>query len=205
MKLISLLRITFFSFFIIQYSFAQSFTSLSRPEKWWVITHPFVACKAKKLTQIARNESRKLEGDTILDRDPDGGQVDAFRHSYWMALLSQNFCWKKAIKLGMAHEKGNYLQFKNGIKEDKNLPDSIAGAMDLFNNYIGVAIGCNNKLSSEEEIKKIVLNEIVSGKMRIIKKDNNKNPLDCNDKIINLASYDHIWNIPKCLVRSDNK
>src|SRR5437870_936061 len=68
----------------------------SCPEKWWAITHPFVACKAHKLSLKAREASHEMEHDSVLDHDADGGQVDAFRHAYWMALLSQHISPRKA-------------------------------------------------------------------------------------------------------------
>jgi hypothetical protein len=70
---------------------ASSFNKLSRPEKWWVVLHPFVAKKAYKISLEARSISKEIEKDTLLDQDADGGQVDAFRHSYWMARM---FTWQ---------------------------------------------------------------------------------------------------------------
>ena len=93
-------------------SFAQSgsevFSKLSRPEKCWVVFHPFIAKKAYIISLEARNISRTLEKDSTLDHDADGGRVDAFRHAYWMARLAQEIGWRKARKLGNAHERGNY-------------------------------------------------------------------------------------------------
>ena len=45
--------------------------------------------------------------------------------------------WKKAVKLGIAHEKANLISFKK-MKGDEEgvLPDSISSVMDLFNNQV---------------------------------------------------------------------
>ncbi len=181
---------------------SQSFFKLSGPEKCWVITHPFIACKAKHITIEARQAGNEMEHDSILDHDADGGQVDAFRHAYWMALLSQKIRWKKAIRLGIAHEKGNQHQYKKGRIEDTQLPDSAAGAMDIFNNNIGAAIGCNNKYLPVTELRQLIIAAILKGKMRVIAKKDGK-PVDCNGQIIPKSSGKPPWNIPKCLVPSD--
>ena len=44
----------------------------------------------------------------LLDKDPSGGQVDAFRHAYWMARLNEEIGKNAAKSLGKAHEKENY-------------------------------------------------------------------------------------------------
>ncbi|MBK6839510.1 MAG: hypothetical protein IPG90_15685 [Bacteroidetes bacterium] len=61
--------------------------------------------KTWKITEQARMETKSLLLDSRLDGDEDGGQLDAFRHAFWMASLSQKICWRKALKLGIAHEK----------------------------------------------------------------------------------------------------
>src|SRR4051812_15084088 len=89
-----------------QEKLCKEFKKLSCPEKKWVLFHPFVAKKTFVFTQQARDASKEMIKDASLDGDENGGQVDAFRHAYWMALLSQNICWRKARWLGYAHEKG---------------------------------------------------------------------------------------------------
>jgi hypothetical protein len=180
-----------------------TFWSLSGPEKWWVITHPFVAGKAKKITTEARIVSEEIRKDSLLDHDSNGGRIDAFRHAYWMARLSQNFCWKKALSLGKAHEKGNYRQFKNGKKDEEgSLPDSISSAMDLFNNRAGASLGCENASTNKEELKKLIIVQILEGKMVIISKNPQGIPIDCNGNLLEQSTWSGIWDIPKCLIPS---
>lgn len=181
----------------------NSFWNLSGPERGWVITHLFIANKARKISLEARALSEEIRKDTILDGDSDGGRVDAFRHTYWMARLSQTFCWKKAIKLGKAHEKGNYKQYKKGKKDEEGvLPDSVSSAMDLFNNSVGASIGCANPFLSKKELQELVIQLIIVGKTKIISKNNDGIPLDCNGKLIETDVFFNRWNIPKCLVNS---
>ncbi len=200
---------TFLLILIAKFSSAQSsnpsFKKLSRPEKWWVVTHLFVAKKAARITIQARTVSKGMLNDSLLDHDADGGQVDAFRHSYWMARLAQEMCWRKAVKLGNAHEKGNYLDFKKKKTGEEVFSDSIASAMDLFNNKKGIETGRENKSVTKEEIQKLILAEILSGKMKIILKDSQGNSLDCDHQSIDLKKYSRVWNVPRCLINSDKK
>lgn len=193
-------------FFFPVISFAQSpslsFKKLSCPEKWWVVLHPFVAKKAYNISQEARSISKEIERDTLLDQDADGGMVDAFRHSYWMARLSQEICPRKAYTLGKAHERGNYLDHKKRRPGEEIFSDSIAGTMDLFNNKKGIEIGRNNKAISKEELRELICKKILDGEMKVILKDEAGNSLDCNNIVIDLNNYSGQWNIPRCLVKS---
>ena len=191
----------------INLSFAQtpvkSFRQLSCPEKWWVLTHPFIAKKAKKITSDAIRISDEMKRDSLLDGNSNGGQLDAFRHAYWMASLSQKIKMRKALSLGRAHEKGNYKMFKKGkVDEEKSLPDSISGAMDLFNNEIGAQMGFQNRMLDQDSLKILIRKNIVDGKMKIISMNKDGQFLDCNGQVININNFQHTWAIPKCLVNS---
>lgn len=181
---------------------ASEFKKISRPEKWWVVLHPFVAKKAYNISREARSISKEMEQDTLLDHDPDGGQVDAFRHSYWMARLAQEMCWRKAYSLGKAHERGNYIDFKKHRSGEEYFSDSIAGSMDLFNNKKGLEIGRKNKTISKEELQKLICTKILVGEMKVIMKDALGNSMDCKNNIIDLKKYSWKWNVPRCLVNS---
>jgi len=187
-----------------QINYHKEFQRLSCPEKRWVIFHPFIARKSFRLTLEAREAAREMLKDSLLDKNTNGGQNDAFRHAYWMALLSQHICWRKAIRLGKAHEKGDYIRFKKGIAEEGALPDSASGAMDLFNNTVGAEIGRSNKKIPADELKIMVRDAVLAGKMKVISEDLKGEALDCDGNVIDLSQYQHQWNIPKCLVSSDH-
>jgi len=178
----------------------NKFSQISPPEKRWDFFPPFIAKKCYKLTVKAREVSKIVAKESVLDKDENGGQVDAFRHSYWMALLAQKIKPKKAFKLGKAHEKGNYWAFKKGEYEDGAQPDSLASVMDIYNNAVGIEIGKSNKKLTEEELKLFVIKSVLSGDMRMFKKDNDKNYLDCIGNKIDLSFYKGKWSIPKCLI-----
>lgn len=199
----SLLFLLHFNLIFAQGSTFKKILHLSFPEKCWVVFHPFIAKKCFHLTQKALNETEKLKQDTILDGDWNGGQVDAFRHSYWMALLSQKIKTKKAEKLGNAHEKGNYIDFKKHRLEESQMPDSLSTVMDLYNNKIGIATGCGNKGKNEEQLRSIIISLIHEGRMKKLLKDLSGNYLDCSGNKIDMKQWKGKWSIPKCLVNSN--
>ncbi len=178
---------------------------ISCPEKWWVIFHPFIAKKTYQITRYVRSVADSVKKTNILDGDINGGQVDAFKHSYWMATLSQNIKWKKALKLGKAHEKGNYKSHKKGIRKGiKETHDKISSEMDMWNNHRGIKIGGKYEESSRIVIKQIVIDSIQAGVMRIIKKNSSGKYLDCEGNIIPPDSLNGKWENNKCLVPSDH-
>jgi hypothetical protein len=132
----------------------NKFNALSRPEKAWVLSHPFVAKTTYLLSNYTLEAVRDLKFKNTIGQDEAGGKLDAFKHAFWMALLSQKLNSKKAIKLGMAHEKGNYQDFKKRRLEDNICSDKASCEMDLWNNKVGVEIGSTNKSAKLEELEK---------------------------------------------------
>ena len=186
-----------------QVNYGKEFRHLSCSEKRWVILHPFIAKKTFRLSIRAREAANEMLNDSLLDQDVSGGQNDAWRHTFWMALLSQHICWRKARGLGKAHEKGNYREFKKRKAEEGVLPDSVSRAMDLFNNEIGIAIGRANEKLPEEDLKKAVRDSVLAGKAKVVLKNEKGEVLNCDGYVIDEKKYFHVWNIPKCLVNSD--
>lgn len=177
----------------------KSFKKLSCPEKWWVIGHPFVAKKALKVSQITRLKTDSIQKNKILNGVGNGDQVDAFRHTYWMAGLAQAIGQRKAKRLGIAHEKGNKRDFKKGNKEEGSLPDRISSEMDLFNNEVGLKMGKGNA----ENLIQLIVAEIKKGSCKVIKTDKQGNFLDCEGNIILPEKLKGKWENTKCLVMSN--
>ena len=142
---------------------------ISHPEKCWAIGHLFIAKKTFRLTKEALQVADSIYRIGNLKGSMSGGQPDAFKHAYWMALLSQNISARKAGKLGKAHEKGNLLSYKKAKK--KGLADShnnLASEMDLWNNDRGIEIGSKNKNLPSIQLQQMVIDSIKSGAMRVI-------------------------------------
>lgn len=195
--------------FINSITYAQKkkggFKSLSSPEKCWVLLHPFKAKKAYKISINAQKTSDSISNSNTLDQDRNGGQVDAFRHAYWMATLAKEIGKNSAKSLGKAHEKGNYKQFKKNKNEDGTIPDEPSSEMDLFNNTVGINIYKENKKASNLEIIALIIKNIHTGNLKVIKKDNLGNYEDCSGKEINLTKYKGKWENPKCIINSNKQ
>lgn len=200
MKLFLILCCLLFASFSIAQNDKLTMKQVSCPEKWWAIKHLFVLKKAKKITIETRQVVAQLKKEQVLSGNGNGQQLDAFRHTYWMLRLTQEIGAKKARRLGIAHEKGNYSAFKKNIKEDGEIPDKISSEMDLFNNEIGISIA--DTLTSKN-VKEIVITTVQSGKCKIIKKDQQGNYLKCNGSIIHQKELVGKWENEKCLVNSN--
>ena len=201
------IRFVVFCFFITVNIFSQSdvksFFKLSAPLKTWVIFHPFKAKKSYKISLETNKVADSIAKTSALGKDIAGGQVDAFRHAYWMMRLKQEVGEKTARSLGKAHEKNNYITFKRNRKEDGVIPDEISSVMDLFNNEVGLKlISKKSKLSRKAIVNRIVL-AIKEGKFKIIKKDNQGNFLDCLGKKLLKKEVLGKWKNQKCLVKSN--
>lgn len=177
----------------------KSFKNLSCPEKWWVIWHPFVAKKAFNVSLLARQKTDSIKQNTVLSGNGNGGQVDAFRHTFWMAKLTNEIGWRRAKNLGKAHEKGNYKDFKKRRLEDGEVPDKISSDMDFFNNAVGIELG---KRTNENLVQKVV-DLVGNGKCKIVKIDEKGNYLDCNGKVLLQENLKGKWENEKCLVWSN--
>jgi hypothetical protein len=172
----------------------------SRYEFWWALGHPFAALKVKKVYKKASRLFDQNELKVKLDPYSSGGKLDAFRHVFYFAAFAQKIKPKKVLKLGRAHEKTNYLDFKRGKVEDELIADSLSCLMDLLNNEVGVRLGRENKDISLEELKQKVLDLILikDGAYHILR-DKEGRFIDCNNKVIDMSAYKGKWYIPKCI------
>ncbi|WP_397444716.1 DUF6973 domain-containing protein [Polaribacter sp. R77954] len=188
-------------------SFGQSnhknFFTLSGPAKKWVLLHPLKAKKALRISLEAKRISDSIQKTNVLDGDASGGQVDAFRHAFWMARLHQELGKSAARTLGKAHEKENYITFKKGKLEDGTLPDEISSKMDLWNNEQGLKLTKKGSKIPKNGLIFRVINAVKAGKLKIIKKDKKGNFLTCKGAKISQKELFQKWNNKKCLVASN--
>ncbi len=178
----------------------QSYSKLSKPERTWIIFHPFKAKKAYQISKEALITTDSIAKENSIGNDINGGQLDAFKHSFWMAKSAQVIGKNAALSLGKAHEKGNYQSFEKRQLEDGILPDKPSSDMDLFNNKVGATLGKRYKKSSKETIINHLLDSIRQGKLRMLKKDTSDNFLDCQGQIISNDALKGKWENNKCLV-----
>jgi hypothetical protein len=181
----------------------QTFGSRSAYEKRWAIFHPFAALKVKKIYKQCKPLYIEAKRSPSLDTLKNGGRLDAFRHVFFMAAFSQKIKAKKVRKLGVAHEKGNYKHFLQGIKEEGEIPDSLSTVMDLFNNEVGIRIGVENKKTDLNTLMEKVINEISEGKALNFKRNTKGSYLSCDGEEVVPENYPGKWYIPKCLVKTN--
>lgn len=176
---------------------------LNRYEIIWILTHLFRAYPVWKLSSQVRQIANQHITDPELDGDFAGGQVDALRHILWMALITQKYGARFARKLGVVHEKSNKLDFKKKKLEEYQLPDATSMMMDLLNNEIGIELGQRLTDVNITQLTEIVKQLVLDGKAWVIKKDNEGNFLDIDDKPIPKNLWLGKWNTPKVLVASN--
>ena len=186
-----------------QESAFQKFKKISCAEKRWVLFHPFIAKKVMQISDEAQKISKQMLNDKDLDGDGNGGQVDAFRHTFWMASLTKEVRWRAVLKLGKAHEKGNKKYFKKHKLEDGTIPDFASCEMDYLNNDIGIVIGNEQDTLSQTQLIDFIKQEILDGKMYVIKKDSLGNFLNCEGVILKKEDLQGKWLNDKCIVKSN--
>ncbi|MES2513434.1 MAG: hypothetical protein V4580_04790 [Bacteroidota bacterium] len=176
---------------------------ISKYERRWAFFHPFAAFKIKGRLKQAMVIYQEVKSSKQLDDFESGGTLDAFRHSFSMAYLGQKINIKKLRKLGIAHEKGNKLSFEKNKLENGDRPDSLACEMDLRNNELGFLIGSANKKLAINELRLKMLAEIKSGNAWILKRNDKKEYISCNNEPVLINNYANKWFLPKCLVKSN--
>jgi len=175
---------------------------LSGPEKWWVVCHPFRAGKARDITLEVLRVTDSIADIGLIGRDYNGGRLDAFKHAYWMAALSIRIGKRAALKLGRAHEKGNYRSFKRGRAEDGSLPDKPSSDMDLYNNTAGAAVSGNKENWTEQKLIAEILRMVMEGELRVLKKQGGVF-YSCEGRPLEPHEMSGYWENDKCMVPSD--
>lgn len=204
MKQLPVVALIFCSLISYSQSSLKQFKKLSCPEKKWVLLHPFAARNCWNLTKEARSTADSMAGKNGLDSFTNGGSLDAFRHGYWMALISQRYSISKAVKLGKAHEKGNKRSYKKNQKEEGELPDLSSMIMDLHNNLEGALQGHLHKKASRQELSDFIIRQISEGRFRIILRNVQGKYINKNGRVIDATELRE-WNNGKVIVPSDFK
>lgn len=105
----------------------------------------------------------KLEADAEAEkRFPEGGNIgnhrDAFRHTYWNALMTERFGEAWTREYATAHER----------KEVNKAADE---AMDLYNNEVGRTLAAANPDSSSERLAEMAAETVRNGATVVIRSD----------------------------------
>ncbi len=182
----------------------KTFSSLSKYEKRWAFFHPFASFKIKNHQKEMYAVYEEVKTKNLLDQYANGGKLDAFRHAFAMAYFNRFVSRKKLLKLGKAHERGNYRQFLKSKTEDGEVPDSVSSVMDLNNNALGLLLGGALKKIPVEELKQKVIEQINAGTFWIIKRNSEGLYVDCSGNVIAPEKLKGKWGNEKCLILSSN-
>lgn len=198
----------FFVFLLINFSTQSQesgleFFKLSSAERYWVVTHLFKSKKAWQITQEVLRVTDSLKNKNTIGTDLRGGHLDAFKHGFWMARMSQEIGEKSALKLGKAHEKGNYEDFKRNRYEDGSVPDKPSSDMDLFNNQKGADLVNEFPGISQDQLVRKLVTEIKEGNLKILKKDEQGRFLNCSGNVLSARELKGTWETQKCLIDSN--
>ncbi len=186
-----------------QLPLVSQFLQLKFPEKLWALKHLQKAKIIYYISLEARKTTDSLAKVYFLDGDTDGGQLDAFRHGFWMAMLTRYMSPEDCKTLGIALEKSNNIDFKRRQKDERSLPDKAASDMDLWNNEIGIKIGLRFPDIPMDSLHKIICRYIINGEMKVVKKNSNGASIDQNNRLIPIKSLQHTWDTPRLLVPSN--
>jgi hypothetical protein len=176
---------------------------ISKYEKRWAAFHPIAAIRIKSRLKKAMVVYHEVKDSKQLDNFESGGTLDAFRHSFSMAYLSQKIKTKKLRKLGIAHEKGNKYHFYKNKHEFGERADSLACEMDLRNNELGFLIGSKTKKLKINDLKAEMLLQIQKGNAWILKRNDKNEYVSCENEPIIMNNYKNVWFLPKCLIKSN--
>jgi len=181
----------------------KSFWKQPTPIKKWIVFHSFKAKKALSISNKAKYVTDSIALTGLLDGDKAGGQVDAFRHAYWMARLHENIGKRAALSLGRSYERSNYKSYKRNKLEEGILPDKASKSMDLFNNKVGITFTRKGFHHPENGLIYKIVNSIKKGDLKIIKKDKAGNYLTCNNEVIPFKDLLYKWRNNKCIIPSN--
>lgn len=184
---------------------SAQFKKMSRYEKRWVIFHPFLAVQLKSISKTCYSFYNAPSVRQQLDTFSNGGLLDAFRHTFFMAAFAQRFSIKKLRRLGEAHEKGNYQQFLKRQAEDGEVPDSIGSVMDLYNNELGFTIGKQHAKNTIEELVRICILALQNQQGLMVKRNTNGFYVDETNNLLKPEQYLLRWKTAKCLVKTVSK
>jgi hypothetical protein len=77
--------------------------------------------------------------------------------------------------------------------------------MDLYNNDIGLSLTQKGISHPKDGLIYKIVNAILAGKLKVIKKDSKQNYLTCDDKRITKKELKGKWKNNKCLISSNAK
>ena len=199
-------KILIISLLVISFSLKSQdygWKKLGSAEKVWVILHPFSAKKAQRLSFKTLQVVDSLKPALYEKFNGSGSKLDAFRHGYWMSLLSARIGPRRALWLGRAHEKKNKDDYKKRKLEDGDFVDEMTIEMDLLNNKFGVKVGKNCYKCSDQKLANTIIDALKTGELKIIRHNYNGEFLDEKNQIIKENDWNNKFENQRNLVPSN--
>lgn len=141
-----------------------------RAQGWFVLkhlNHPWLASTTLQAASDARAQQHAIFGSA----QPLDGPHDAFRHAYAGALLSLRLQRDR----GMSAEQAADLTREAGDAHEQDGQDNSpeAGAMDRFNNAVGIKIASTAHAAggswvSEQDLINQVVNAMATGRLQVV-------------------------------------
>lgn len=194
-KIYSISRLGFLTLMLLitfESSGAKLNSSFGRAEYFWALTHPLKISKAIEISKIVEVIVDSIERDSVFS-GRSGGNLDAFKHCLWSAMMSNEIGEKSARKLCYAHERTNKRDFIKG-KATSSYEHSL---MDSLNNNIGLALPLSRKSLSQARMIEETVRLVKSGILYRLKSDGSDNYMDCNGNIITITDQ---WQRNICLI-----
>ncbi|MBQ9723866.1 MAG: hypothetical protein IJV56_00790, partial [Neisseriaceae bacterium] len=92
--------------------------------------------------------------DEYSDINREGGEANAFRHTFWQAMIANKFGDEIAVKVGNAHES----YWGTDFSQRQNLSQTHADEIcDQMNNIVGRTIAAKNPNSSNKKLAELSL------------------------------------------------
>ncbi|MFA7081179.1 MAG: hypothetical protein WC135_01065 [Bacteroidales bacterium] len=193
----------FIFYFANSYSqdFKKIFLEINSKDKFFIITKPISSLRVRKITKEVNSVLREKQKQNFLDSNPWEGQVDAFRHIFLLYKLSSEIGIEKARRFSNIYESYNKIIFEKILNSGY---DEASEIMDKFNNELGIYLFLKLDKVSNEVIIEEIEKQILEGKARKIKKDENGRSINFENKIIEDSIWKKDWKNKRELIKSNN-
>lgn len=180
--------------------FKKIFFKINTKDKLWIITKPISSLKVKKITNEVNSILIKKSNSKFLDQDPQGGQIDAFRHILLLYKLSSEIGIEKARRFGNIYESYNKKVFKSTSNSGYDYASEI---MDKFNNELGIYLFLKMDKISDIQIIDEIEKQIIEGNARKISKDGKGRSVGKDFNIIEDSIWKKEWYNQRVLIQTN--
>jgi len=180
--------------------FKKIFLEINSKDKFFIITKPITSLIVIKIAMQVNSILVNKQSENFLDSDPQGGQIDAFRHIFLMYKLSLEIGIEKARRIGNIYESYNEKVF---YKNPDSGYDEVGQEMDKFNNEVGIYLFLKLGIVDDKTLINEIEKEIIKGTARKIYKNNEKRSISIDNMIIEDSIWMKSWKNERVLIQSN--